>query len=209
MGRTQGTKFAEAGWHCRSDQSATAESGDRSAPDRCVSRDDSRVAYVRIRRQGETEDLAIAAFEAHRREVAALLPTAEIEHVGATAVPGALTKGDVDLLVRVRERDFADAVVLLRGRYTVHQPHNWTGTLASFKAPGKSEPPVGVQVVVAGSDSDGFFGPFRDALINDPALLAEYNELKLRLDGLDYESYTERKGEFVERVLHQTNRRRG
>jgi len=99
--------------------------------------------------------------------------------------------------------------VLLRGRYTVHQLHNWTGTLASFKAPGESEPPVGVQLVVAGSDSDGFFGPFRDALINDPALLAEYNELKLRLAGLDYESYTERKGEFVERVLHQTNSRRG
>ena len=42
----------------------------------------------------------------------------------------------------------------------------------------------------------------------DPALLAEYNELKLRLDGLDYESYTERKGEFVETVLRQANGQR-
>ncbi|MGZ4186586.1 MAG: GrpB family protein [Solirubrobacteraceae bacterium] len=64
---------------------------------------------------------------------------------------------------------------------------------------------VGVQLVVARSDADGFFGPFRDALIDSPALLAEYNELKQRLDGLDYERYTERKGEFVERVLRDLN----
>jgi GrpB-like predicted nucleotidyltransferase (UPF0157 family) len=143
----------------------------------------------------------------HRRAVVALLPGAEVEHVGATAVPDALTKGDVDLLVRVAERDFAEAVSILRKRYVVHQPHNWTRTLASFKAPDASAPPVGVQLVVAGSDADGFFGPFRDALIDDPALLAEYNELKLRLDGLDYESYTERKAEFVENVLRQAHRR--
>jgi GrpB-like predicted nucleotidyltransferase (UPF0157 family) len=90
----------------------------------------------------------MAAFEAHRRGVATLLPAAEIEHVGATAVPGALTKGDVDLLVRVPERDFVEAVLLLRGRYIVHQHHNWTRTLASFKARGKSEPLVGVQLVL-------------------------------------------------------------
>ena len=167
------------------------------------------MASVRIRRAEEIQDLARAAFDAYRRDVVALLPAAEVEHVGATAVPGALTKGDVDLLVRVPERDFAEAVLILRKRYVVHQPHNWTRTLASFKAPGASDPPVGIQLVVAGSDADGFFGPFRDALINDPALLAEYNELKLHLDGLDYESYTERKGEFVENVLRQANNRRG
>jgi GrpB-like predicted nucleotidyltransferase (UPF0157 family) len=167
------------------------------------------MASVRIRRAEEIQDLARAAFDAHRRDLVALLPSAEVEHVGATAVPGALTKGDVDLLVRVSERDFAEAVVIMRKRYIVHQPHNWTRTLASFKTRAASEPPVGVQLVVAGSDEDGFFGPFRDALINDPALLAEYNELKLSLDGLDYESYTERKGAFVETVLRQANKRRG
>lgn len=135
----------------------------------------------------------------------ALLPDAEVEHVGATAVPGALTKGDVDVLVRVTERDFAEAVSILRKRYAIHQPHNWTRTLASFKTPDASDPPVGVQLVVAGSDADDFFGPFRDALINDPALLAEYNALKMGLDGLDYESYTERKGAFVENVLRRAS----
>jgi GrpB-like predicted nucleotidyltransferase (UPF0157 family) len=111
------------------------------------------------------------------------------------------TKGDVDLLVRVSEPDFPAAVEALRRRYAIHQPHNWTPTLASFKAPDEASVGVGIQLVVEGSDADGFFGPFRDALMNTPALLAEYNQLKLRLDGLDYEQYTEQKGEFIERVL--------
>lgn len=164
---------------------------------------------VRIRRSEEIEDLARTAFEEHRSVLAALLPAADIEHVGATAVPGALTKGDVDLLVRVSRREFPEAVSILRQRYLVHQPHNWTATLASFKAPGASEPPVGVQLVVAGSDADGLFAPFRDALIDDPALLDEYNELKLSLDGLDYRTYTERKGAFVEKVLREASEQRG
>jgi GrpB-like predicted nucleotidyltransferase (UPF0157 family) len=167
------------------------------------------VTSVRIRRAEDIRDLTSAAFDAHRRDVVALLPAAEVEHIGATAVPGALTKGDVDLLVRVPEREFAEAVSILQKRYVIHQLHNWTRTLASFKAPGAREPPVGVQLVVAGSDADGFFGPFRDALINDPALLAEYNELKLSMDGMDYQSYTERKGEFVENVLRRAATRRG
>jgi GrpB-like predicted nucleotidyltransferase (UPF0157 family) len=116
-------------------------------------------------------------------------------------LPGALTKGDVDLLVRVSESDFPTAVGALCRLYAVHQPHNWTSTLASFIAPDAAELGVGIQLVVKGSDADGFFGPFRNALINTPALLAEYNELKLRLDGLDYEQYTEQKDEFIERVL--------
>jgi GrpB-like predicted nucleotidyltransferase (UPF0157 family) len=166
------------------------------------------VTRVRIKRADDIEAIARAAFERHRCEVVSLLPYAEVEHVGATAVPGALTKGDVDLLVRVSGQDFAEATGILRTRYIVHQPHNWTRTLASFKASDASEPEVGVQLVVAGSDADGFFAPFRDALINNPALLAEYNELKLHLDGLDYESYTERKGRFVENVLDQAKRHR-
>ena len=60
---------------------------------------------------------------------------------------------------------------------------------------------MGVQLVVAGSADDALFGPFRDALVRDPALLAEYNALKRSLDGQDYERYTDVKGEFVEPVL--------
>jgi GrpB-like predicted nucleotidyltransferase (UPF0157 family) len=39
-------------------------------------------------------------FEERARAIRELLPAAAVEHIGATAIPGALTKGDLDLLVR-------------------------------------------------------------------------------------------------------------
>ena len=167
------------------------------------------MATVRIRRADDLHELADAAVRAHRRSVLELVPGAEVEHVGATAVPGALTKGDVDVLVRVGERDFSAAADALASRYAVHQPHNWTPALASFSATDAGELPVGIQLVVRGSEADRFFGPFRDALINSQTLLTEYNELKLRLDGLKYERYTELKGLFIERVLRELNDQAG
>jgi GrpB-like predicted nucleotidyltransferase (UPF0157 family) len=163
---------------------------------------------VRIRPEADIRAAAQAAFETHRERIFELLPEAEIEHVGSTSIPGALTKGDVDLLVRVEDDAFAGASATLQEQYAVHQPENWTPTYASFKDPETSDPSVGVQLAVTGSADDALFGPFREALIRDPALLAEYNELKLRHDGDDYERYTEVKGEFVERVLARLGQRR-
>lgn len=156
---------------------------------------------MRIRPAAQSAAAVAAAFAAHLARIGAALPAAEIEHVGATAIPGALTKGDLDLLVRVPAPEFAAAVATLRTMYTVHQPENWTPTYASFADAAASDPPVGVQLAVAGSADDALFGPFRDALIADPALLAQYNALKRELDGADYAHYTAVKGAFVERVL--------
>ena len=111
------------------------------------------------------------------------------------------------MLVRVTADDFQDAVTKLRRLYAVHQPHNWRPTLASFADRDAGDPPVGVQLVVADSTDDGMFGPFRDALIEDPAVLADYNALKRRHDGDDYQHYTDVKGEFIRDVLAQVARR--
>lgn len=156
---------------------------------------------VRIRPSAELAEAVQAAFEDHRDQVLRFVPDGEVEHVGATSVPDALTKGDLDVLVRVRSSEFSHAIAALRDVYEIHQPENWTATLASFTDPASNAPAVGVQLVVAGSASDALFGPFRDALIADPALLAEYNALKQRLDGHSYEHYTATKGAFVEDVL--------
>ena len=85
----------------------------------------------------------------------------------------------------------------------VLSPH--TARPDPVRDPAACDPPVGIQVVIAGSAEDAFFGPFRDALIREPALLAEYNQLKQSLDGADYDRYTSVKGEFVERVLDAIN----
>jgi GrpB-like predicted nucleotidyltransferase (UPF0157 family) len=92
-------------------------------------------------------------------------------------------------------------VLSLQRLYAIHQPGNWTPTLASFNAVGASDLPVGVQLVAAGSADDSLFGPFRDALVANPPLLAEYNALKRCHNGEDYQTYTDVKGAFLERVL--------
>jgi GrpB-like predicted nucleotidyltransferase (UPF0157 family) len=115
----------------------------------------------------------------------------------------------VDVLVRVHADEFQAAVARLRVAYTVHQPHNWTSTLASFIDRAAVRPPVGIQLVAAGSPEDGFFVPFRDALIADCALLEQYNALKRLHDGSDYQTYTDEKGRFIARVLGRLDGHRG
>lgn len=159
------------------------------------------ISPVRIRPGSDIREAAEAAFAEHRKRLTDLVPGAVIEHVGSTAVPGALTKGDLDVLVRVDADRFDAAVGKLRGAHTIHQPHNWTPTLASFVDRAAADPPVGIQLVVAGSPDDLLFGPFRDTLISDRALLEQYNALKRFHDGSDYQTYTDVKSEFVLRVL--------
>ena len=129
------------------------------------------MAAVRIRPAGELRVVVAAAIARHSARIGAALPGVEIEHVGSTAIPGALTKGDLDLLVRVPAERFDVAVAALRDLYAIHQPENWTPTYASFVDGASHDPPVGVQLAVAGSADDALFAPFRDALIADPALL--------------------------------------
>ena len=102
------------------------------------------VDVVRVRPGADVADAVHAALEHHRRQVLRVLPDAEVEHVGATAVPGALTKGDLDVLVRVPASRFAQSVAALGDLYAVHQAHNWTETLASFIDPAARAPAVGV-----------------------------------------------------------------
>jgi GrpB-like predicted nucleotidyltransferase (UPF0157 family) len=112
--------------------------------------------------------------------VAEALPDAEIEHVGSTAILGALTKRDLDLLVRVEPGSCDDAVAGLHGLCAVDQPENWTSTFASFRDPRSADPPVGLQLVVADSADDTLFGPFRDALVDDPACWPSTTRWRLR-----------------------------
>ncbi len=96
------------------------------------------MAPVRIRPESELRESVAVALGEHSSRIRAGLGDVEIEHVGSTSIPGALTKGDLDLLVRVDAAAFDAAVVALRELYVVHQPENWTPTYASFLDPSAS-----------------------------------------------------------------------
>jgi GrpB-like predicted nucleotidyltransferase (UPF0157 family) len=133
-------------------------------------------------------------------QLAALLPDAELHHIGATALPGGVTKGDVDVLVRVSAALFPAAVAALRRDFAVRQPDNWTAEFASFGNDTGHELPLGLQVVV--KDSEGDFLLFlRDHLLANPEVLAEYNRLKRAHAGEGAEGYWQAKDAFFSRVL--------
>lgn len=103
-----------------------------------------------------------------------LLPDAEVHHIGATAIPGALTKGDVDVLVLVASEALSQAISVLGQQYAVKQRENWTADFASFGDDTGYALPLGVQVVVKGSEND-FLLYLRDYLTAHRSALEEYN----------------------------------
>lgn len=132
--------------------------------------------------------------------IATSLPDAEVHHIGATAIPGALTKGDVDVLVLVASESLSQAISVLGQQYAVKQRENWTAGFASFGDDTGYALPLGAQVVVRGSEND-FLLYLRDYLTAHRSALEEYNQLKVEHAGADAQRYWEAKDAFFERIL--------
>jgi len=113
---------------------------------------------------------------------------------GATSVRGALTKGDVDLHLRVAPSAFDDVVERLRGVYPVGSPHAWAATLAVFDVPGSR--PTGLAVTPVDSEHDVRFTEAWSALRDHPEWLQAYNALKLGVT--DPDAYESRKSAFFD-----------
>ncbi len=129
-----------------------------------------------------------------------------VHHIGSTAVPGLASKPVIDMLAGVRDLDDARAAFEpLREHayeYAFHRPHtHWF-----YKPPSPRwwERTHGLHLTEPGSDLWRERLAFRDALLADPALAAEYEALKLRLAeayGDRIGEYTAGKRDFVARVL--------
>ncbi len=141
-------------------------------------------------------------FDAVRRRLAAVLPhDTAIEHVGASAIPGALSKGDLDIAVRVPAAAAHAGVVqrLCALRYVPARDTLRTHTLCMLQWPNTDEAHA-LQVVAAGSRFD-MFTTFRDALRAQPALVARYNQLKTDAANGTEDAYRAAKAAFIREVL--------
>ena len=144
--------------------------------------------------------LANACFDELLPHLMSILPSGtEIRHVGATAVPGCLTKGDLDIAVRVERLAFPAADAILTQQFARNTGSVRTSDFAAFEDAG-SHPPLGIQLVVTGSAYDDFHR-FADSLRADATLVDAYNVLKRRFNGQPMQDYRDAKGAFVERVL--------
>jgi GrpB-like predicted nucleotidyltransferase (UPF0157 family) len=123
-----------------------------------------------------------------------------IHHVGSTAIPGIAAKPIVDIVAGVRDFEEARAAYEpLRAYGYRHAPHR-EGIAHHFERCGR----FGLHLTEPGSDLWQERLAFRDLLRGDPALAAEYEELKLRLAREhpgDRIAYTAGKRQFVARVL--------
>jgi GrpB-like predicted nucleotidyltransferase (UPF0157 family) len=115
---------------------------------------------------------------------------------GPPRSPGLLTKGDVDLLVRIDPARFAEADLALAQSYERNTGSIRNSVFASFHVTEE----VGVQLVSKGSDMNFFLG-FRDALLQSADLRAAYNELKQRHAEESNDDYRQAKDRFIAEVL--------
>ena len=119
-------------------------------------------------------------------------------------MPGALTKGDVDLHLRVPPDAFAAAVAALSERpglaelHRVVHPEIWQPTLATFDV--VAPLPTGLAVTPVGSEHDLRFTRTWALLRERPDLVAAYNAAKLA-GTIGDDGYEQRKSAFFDHVL--------
>lgn len=153
-----------------------------------------------LRRHDEVAPQADAAFDAFLEAWAGRLPaSADIVHIGSTAVPGCLTKGDLDVCVRANREDVAHVDALLAARYGRNTGSFRSAEFSAFTDDSQC-PPLGVQLVARGSGLDVFVR-FRDCLREDADLVAAFNALKRAHAGQPMQAYRRAKASFIERVL--------
>ncbi|MCT8137315.1 GrpB family protein [Anaerobacillus sp. CMMVII] len=139
------------------------------------------------------------AFQIHKKKIHELLPEADIQHVGSSAIPNSLTKGDLDIQVRVNTEAFLTAVKALSTIYESNEGSIKTDFFRSFKDD-HAVPPLGVQLTVIGSEFDDFW-KFREVLLMNLQYRHEYDQLKKQFEGKEMEDYREAKHAFFQRLM--------
>jgi GrpB-like predicted nucleotidyltransferase (UPF0157 family) len=129
-----------------------------------------------------------------------ILPNARVEHVGSSAIPGAISKGDLDIFVGVTQDDFLEAIDLIKHIGFSEKLNTLrTDSLCMMTSSTYNED-VAVQLVANGSEHESFL-EFRDKLRSNPDLVSRYNQLKFDCKGLAHDNYREVKSAFIETVL--------
>jgi len=155
---------------------------------------------VELQRVNELQPQIESTLEAALNRLRAVLPEFEMHHVGATAIPGAVTKGDVDIVVRVTATQFPVVVRSLGTLFDKKQAENWTDEFASFGDDDSFVLPLGIQVVVSGSELDVFLY-LRDYLRAHEDAREEYDRIKLEHASDNGDGYWEAKNAFLEQIL--------
>ncbi|MEZ8227732.1 GrpB family protein [Vibrio splendidus] len=138
-------------------------------------------------------------FIRYERDIKKLIPNARVEHVGASSIPSAVSKGDLDIFVGVELGELEDAIERLT-TLGFNEKLDTLRTPELCMLESTSGDDVALQVVANGSEFECFLR-FRDKLRANPALVKQYNTLKMSREGWSQEKYREKKADFIEYVL--------
>lgn|GEM_PF-242826 len=148
------------------------------------------------------QPLARELFEQLSSAIQQVLPAARIEHIGSSAIEGALSKGDLDIFVGVEPGEFHGAMAAIRSlRFRIKAGSFRNESLCPFES-GDHPLPVGLQLVVNRSEFECFL-VFRDRMNSDADLRSSYNHLKRQAHDLSTDEYRRVKSNFIERVLRR------
>jgi len=156
--------------------------------------DDARDA-VTLLAPRQYQEVATAAYEDAELLLGAILPDARIEHVGATAIAGACSRGGVDICVAAPRDTFDEALgVLCEAGYVPHAQDDATNRRAVLVSP-HAGLALTLQLIESGSPHESPMH-VRDALRADPALLARLNALKIEAAPRGRAAYANAKAAF-------------
>lgn len=142
----------------------------------------------------------IDLFNSYKKNISSLLPFAKIEHIGSSAIPNTISKGDLDIYIEVMSDQFEFAIEQLKTLNFIEKQNTLrTHELCMLESMNDDE--VAFQIVVADSVFT-FFLTFRNKLIDSSLLVHEYNQLKLQCSHLDPDQYRAIKSDFINRVLN-------
>ena len=143
---------------------------------------------------------ARAAYEDAELLLTAILPDARIEHVGASAVAGAVSRGGVDICVAVPRDAFDEALgVLCEAGYLQRSQEDAADRHAALVAL-HGAVPLTLQLIESGSAHESLL-QVRDALRADPLLLARFNAVKSEAGPQGGAAYARAKARFIAGVL--------
>ena len=142
-------------------------------------------------------------FELEKLRLLAGLPSAEIEHIGSTAIPGLMAKPIIDLLIGVSSETCFDATVAALNRLGYVQEgiragHSW------LTYPSPQDRKFILHLVIFGQGEWKRRLAFRDRLRRNSAKAMEYQALKIKLAekfSEDLGEYTKAKSAFVSDVV--------
>lgn len=154
---------------------------------------------MKFYRAEQYQDACHEMFARYERDIKKLIPNARVEHVGASSIPSAVSKGDLDIFVGIESSELEYAAE----QFTTL---GFKEKLDTLRTPelcmleSTSGDDVALQVVANGSEFECFLR-FRDKLRANPALVQQYNTLKISCEGWPQDEYREKKANFIEHVL--------